>query len=120
MSTVDNDYLTDGYWSQDFKEEIYISGLTISRLINMRDVTNEILSQIPADATEQQRKEIVSKISKNIAAENKTKPYINAVVREFNYGNAYYLMTYEVFSDIRFVAAPPLSLIHISEPTRPY
>ncbi len=108
VSTVDNDYLTNGYWSQDFKEEIYISGLTISRLINMRDVTNEILSQIPADATEQQRKEIVSKISKNIAAENKTKPYINAVVREFNYGNAYYLMTYEVFSDIRFVAAPPL------------
>ena len=108
VSTVDNDYLTNGYWSQDFKEEIYISGLTISRLINMRDVTDEILSQIPADATEQQRKEIVSKISKNIAAENKTKPYINAVVREFNYGNAYYLMTYEVFSDIRFVAAPPL------------
>ncbi|HPX45335.1 MAG TPA: S46 family peptidase [Bacteroidales bacterium] len=108
VSTVDNDYLTNGYWSQDFKEEIYISGLTISRLINMRDVTDEILSQIPANATEQQRKEIVSKISKNIAAENKTKPYINAVVREFNYGNAYYLMTYEVFSDIRFVAAPPL------------
>ncbi|MDI6833330.1 MAG: S46 family peptidase, partial [Bacteroidales bacterium] len=108
VSTVNNDYLTNGYWSQDYKEEISISGLTISRLINMRDVTNEILSQIPANATEQQRKEIVSKISKNIAAENKTKPYINAVVREFNYGNAYYLMTYEVFSDIRLVAAPPL------------
>ncbi len=108
VSTVNDDYLTNGYWSQDFKEEIPISGLTISRLVSMRDVTNDILSQIPANATEKQRKEIVEKLSKDIAAENKTKSYINAVVREFNYGNAYYLLIYEVFNDIRFVAAPPL------------
>lgn len=108
VSTVNDDYLTNGYWSQDFKNEIPISGLTISRLVSMRDVTDDILSQIPAYATEKQRKEIIEKLSKNIAAENKTKSYINAVVREFNYGNAYYLMIYEVFSDIRFVAAPPL------------
>lgn len=108
VSTVNDDYLTNGYWSNDFKDEIPISGLTISRLVSMRDVTDDILSQIPTNATEKQRKEIIEKLSKNIAAENKTKSYINAVVREFNYGNAYYLMIYEVFSDIRFVAAPPL------------
>jgi hypothetical protein len=108
VSTVNDDYLTNGYWSQDFKEEIPISGLTISRLVSMRDVTNDILSQIPVNATEKQRKEIVEKLSKDIAAENKTKSYINSVVREFNYGNAYYLLIYEVFNDIRFVAAPPL------------
>jgi hypothetical protein len=108
VSTVNNDYLTNGFWSNDFKEEIPIEGLTISILVSMRDVTNEILSQIPTNATEKQRKDIANKLCKNIAAENKTKPHIDAVVREFNYGNAYYLMIYEVFSDIRLVAAPPL------------
>ncbi|NSW45323.1 MAG: S46 family peptidase [Bacteroidales bacterium] len=109
-STLEHDYLTDGFWAKELKDELPNQGLTVSILVRMEDVTDYVLKNIPDHATEMQRGSIIAKAIeelKNKHAENKK---YSVEVKPFYYGNQYFMFVYQVFRDVRLVGAPPSSV----------
>lgn len=112
LSTVEHDYLKDGYWAKSMAEELPCQGLSVSFLDYMEDVTDQVLKGYKTKMTEAQRQALVEKNTK-VIVENATKnagPGIRASVNAMYYGNQYFLFVYRTFSDIRFVGAPPSSI----------
>jgi len=109
-SSVENDYLTNGFWAMSRDEELPNAGLTVTYLRYMKDVTVEMGEGITGgmDPDEVQRE---TELNMGELIEDATSgTHYNAVVRPFYYGNAYYLFVYETFSDVRLVGAPPESI----------
>ena len=113
QSTVDHDYLRDGFVSQSLSAELPIEGLTVSYLSSIRDVTKEILAQLKKPKNEIERLSQIQKICQSLeAAESKRlkSEHKRVQVRPYYANNKYYLITYDVFSDVRLVFAPPGSV----------
>lgn len=99
-STVEHDYLTNGFWAMNQAEELPNQGLTVTFLVRMEDVTDQVTTKGGRDA---------KKVSKVIDKATKGTHY-NASVESLYYGNQYFLFVYEVFEDVRLVGAPPSSI----------
>ena len=109
-SSVENDYLTNGYWAMNHSQELTNPGLTATFIIRMEDVTSDILDSIPSDLSEKDRQAaIASRIKAKVAATTKDTHY-EAYIRPFFYGNEYYMFVTETFKDIRLVGAPPSAI----------
>jgi hypothetical protein len=109
-STLEHDYLTNGFWAMNKNEELVNKGLTVVSLIRIEDVTKKVLAEVTAQMTEKERDEAITKISSKIeTASIKGTPY-RAKVRSFFSGNEYYLFVTETFKDVRLVGAPPSSI----------
>ena len=110
-SSVEHDYLRDGFWAMSRKEELPNKGLTVSFLERMDDVTSRILEGCTPTFTESQRDSVVKvnaeELIKEVTAEGKG---LRATVESLYYGNQYFLFLYREYSDIRLVGAPPSSI----------
>ena len=110
-SSVEHDYLKDGFWAMTRDEELPNKGLTVSFLERMEDVTEAVLKGYTPDMTEDQRVELVKKNSETLIAEaTKGGKGLRAIVESLYYGNQYFLFVYKEYSDIRLVGAPPSSI----------
>ncbi|MDO5760042.1 MAG: S46 family peptidase [Bacteroidota bacterium] len=109
-STIDHDYLSNGFWAYNKGEELPNPGLTAKFFIRMEDVTDKVLEGITDNTSESERLDIVRKNSKKII-ESTTKgtTYSAEVSTMFN-GNQYILFVYEIYKDVRLVGAPPQSI----------
>ena len=110
-SSVEHDYLKDGFWAMSRAEELPNPGLSVSFLEYMTDVTDEVLKGYKPKMTEEKRNEIIAKNSKKI--EEKAingNPNLRANVKPLYYGNQYFLFVYKVYTDVRLVGAPPSSI----------
>ena len=109
-STVENDLLTNGFVARSRAEELSNPGKTAWLLVRVEDVTEQILSQIPDDANQNTRDSIVEIICDTIVSRATDSTHYTAEVTEMMYGNFFYLFVYEIFKDVRLVAAPPESV----------
>ena len=110
-SSVEHDYLRDGFWAMNRDEELPNEGLTVSILERMEDVTEIIMKGCNPDMGMNQREEIIKKNRLDlINSVTDKKAGIQALVEALYYGNQYYLFVYKVFSDVRLVGAPPSSI----------
>jgi hypothetical protein len=109
-STVKHDYLTDGFWAPEMKDELPNPGLTAKILTNMEDVSDFILEGITDQMTENQRQSIISKRIEELKKERENSKFHKVQVKAFYYGNQYILMNYDVFYDVRLVGAPPSNI----------
>ena len=110
QSSLEHDYLKDGFWAQDRAAELLNAGLTATFIVRMEDVTRLILPKLVAGQTEVQRRASVAELVKAITEQAMESTHFDAVVRPFNYGNSYFLIVTETFRDIRLVGAPPSSI----------
>lgn len=110
LSSVDFDYLTDGFWAYRHEEELSIPNMTVSILQRMEDVTDRVLEGVTHSMSESEREAIISKAIKSIEREASEKGKYNVYVKSFFEGNEYYLYVYETFRDVRLVGAPPSSI----------
>ena len=107
-SSVEHDYLKDGFWAMSRAEELPNPGLTVSFLEYMVDVTDEVLKGYRKRMTEEKRIALVEKNSKKIEERAvKDNPNLQAFVKPIYYGNQYFLFVYKVYKDVRLVGAPP-------------
>ena len=109
-STVDHDYLRDGFWAKTKEDELPNPGKSASFLINFEDVTSKIIPELNDSMTEDERNNKVREISSKIEKEAIGTTQYDAHVQSLYNGNRYYLFVYETFRDIRLVGAPPQSL----------
>ena len=109
-SSVDHDYLTDGFWAMSKKEELSNEGLTVSFLVRMDDVTNDILGVVTSDMDEQARAQAITKKTEELKKDAAESGKYNVELKSFFNGNEYYRFVYQVYKDIRLVGAPPSSI----------
>jgi hypothetical protein len=106
-STVQNDYLTNGFWAGSKAEELSNPGLEVSFLISIEDVTGKILADIPDTLPESERTLLVAKKATALEQEAIAGTPYEAEIKAFYFGKSYCLFVYEIFSDVRLVGAPP-------------
>ncbi|MFW6019464.1 MAG: S46 family peptidase [Bacteroidales bacterium] len=109
-STVENDYLSDGFWAESQEEELPNEGLSATRLIRMEDVTEDVLHDIEPGITEEKRSAIINKRIDEITTKATEDTHYEASIEPFYYGNQYFMFVTEEFNDLRLVGAPPSSI----------
>lgn len=108
-SSVENDYLTDGFWAMNKSEELPNPGLTVSFLEYMEDVSDRVLSgteSLEGEAYQNKIQENSERIKSEAAQNGKFK----TDVKPLFYGNQYFLYVYKVYRDVRLVGAPPSAI----------
>jgi len=109
-SSVEKDYLTNGFWAMNHSEELANPGLSATFIVRMEDVTKKVLNEITSDLSEADRqKEIRKRIDSIVKMTTEDSNY-GAYIRPFFYGNEYYMFVTETFNDVRLVGAPPSSI----------
>jgi len=109
-STVEHDYLSDGFWATRYEEELPTPSLSASFLVSIQDVTAAVLAGVTSTMTEAERATKIKENSKKIESENTKGTQYNARTTSFFNGNEYYLFLYEIYKDVRLVGAPPTSI----------
>lgn len=109
-STLEHDYLTDGFWAKDLKDELPNPGLTVSILVRMEDVTQQVLKNISGKETEDVRMSIIQEEIDSLVDKYSENKRYTVEVKPFYYGNQYFMFIYKVFRDVRLVGAPPSSI----------
>ncbi len=108
-STVQNDYLSNGFWAMNKEEELQNRGLTVSFLEYMKDVTQEVMNEVEGLEGEAKEKKIKENTDGILDAAKEDGKYKTSVKPLF-YGNQYFLYVYKVYKDVRLVGAPPSAI----------
>ncbi len=109
-STVEHDYLTNGFWAYSKSEELPNPDLTVTFLVRMEDVTSKVLAGVTAQMTESERTSKIKSAISKLKKEASEKDRYEVSIKSFFAGNEYYLFVYEIFKDVRLVGAPPSSV----------
>ena len=109
-SSLENDYLTDGFWAKELKDELPNDGLTATFIVDIKDVTSAILKGIKDNISEEDRNKIIKKNIEDLNGKTKTESYQAAFIKPFYKGNKYYQFTTETYKDVRLVGAPPSAI----------
>jgi len=109
-SSLETDYLTDGFWAMSKKEELANPGLEVRFLIRMEDVTAAVLKDITADMTEKNRQILIDKNMNSLIEENGKDNDYELRIKPFFHGNQYFMFLNKVYKDVRLVGAPPSAI----------
>jgi hypothetical protein len=110
LSSLENNYLDQGFWAASIEDELPAPGLSVTFLVSMDDVTEEILSVVTSEMTELERQTAIREKSQELTVKANEGNSYRVLLRDFFAGNQYFLIVYEVFKDVRFVGAPPSSI----------
>jgi hypothetical protein len=110
LSSIEHDFLTQGFWAKNKSEELQVPGLSVTFLIRMEDVTNKILPELSDGMKEPERDTIIAQISRKLQSEAVQGTHYEAKVEEYFEGTTFYLLVYERFTDVRLVGTPPSSI----------
>lgn len=110
QSSVEHDYLRDGFKARNRGEELPIPGLEVKYLREFVDVTDQVLESVNDNMGEMERLQAIQAASSLLAMKYQDDPHTEADVYPFYEYNKFYLVVYDVFTDVRMVAAPPTSM----------
>jgi hypothetical protein len=109
-STVEHDYLLNGFWAKSKAEELANEGLTVTFLIRIDDVTQKVLAEVNDKMTETERTAKIDETIAKLKAEAVKGTNYDASIKSFFDGNEYYMFTSLVYKDVRLVGTPPNSI----------
>ncbi|HTN68594.1 MAG TPA: S46 family peptidase [Dysgonamonadaceae bacterium] len=110
LSSLEHDYLKNGFAAETMNNELPADGLSVSFLSSTVDVTDEIMSQLSSELSEIQRQLAIDSLSNLMTEKYWNDPFTQARVVPFYAGNKYYKVVYNIFRDVRLVVAPPSSI----------
>ena len=111
LSSVEHNYLKDGYWAMDNSEELQAKGLYVKFLVSMNDVTKQITDACKDAKNDNERDSIISAVSDRLVKDAiGSRKHVDGIVTDFYGGNAYYVILTKTFTDVRFVGTPPSSI----------
>ena len=108
-SSVEHDYLTNGFWAKTKNDELPAPAVTASMLVRIEDLTGKIIPQLKDLGLVERTAKLKELEAKIVEDATKGTTY-NASLKEMFYGNQYFLYVYEKFTDVRLVGAPPSSI----------
>lgn len=109
-SSVEHDYLKDGFWAYSKDQELSNPGTTASILVRMDDVTERVLAELNDDMSEDDRAAKIKEISKKISDEAVEGTNYKAYVADMFNSNQFFVFVYVIYQDVRLVGAPPSAM----------
>ena len=109
-SSIEHNYLQDGYWAQNKQAELPSPGLTATFIVRIDDITKAALKDVKPGMTEQERQSAIDRQLNEIKKNVKKNDWEDLLIKAFFEGNQYYLFITETYTDIRLVGAPPSSI----------
>lgn len=110
LSSVEHDYLKDGFVSHSFAEELPAEGLSVAFLQKTEDITAFVTSTVLPDDSEAVREKKIDSLSNVYMERYEKSPYLRAQLVPFFSRNKFYVVVYEVFRDVRLAFTPPSSV----------
>lgn len=110
LSTMEHNYVKDGFWAMNKSQELPCPGLNVTFIISIQDVTEKVFSELKAEMTSDEKEQKLAEAIIAIEKQATKEKWQQAKVKSFYYGNEYYLYITETFRDIRLVGIPPASL----------
>lgn len=109
-SSIENNYIQDGFWAMKKSEELPNKGLFVTFIVRIDDVTAQVLNGINADMSEKERQSIIDRNTKELEKNIQKDKFQDVMIRGFFEGNQYYAFITETYKDVRLVGAPPSSI----------
>jgi len=109
-SSIEHDYLKDGFWAYSLDQELPNEGYCAEILVRIEDVTERVMKNVTDDMSEADRNAAIKKISDEIIKETEEGTHYSVQVSEMFHNNQYFMLVYEIYKDIRLVGAPPSSM----------
>jgi hypothetical protein len=116
-STVEHNYLNDGFWAMTRDQELPNPDLSVSFLLRIEDVTDRVLEGVRPDMTESERSAAINTARLTIEKAASSGNNYRATVSSFYGGNFFYLLVYETYTDVRLVGTPPSSIGNFGDDT---
>ena len=116
-STIERNYLKDGFWAMNYGQELPNPGLFVTFIIRIDDVSSQVLNGVNNTTTESARQSLIDKNIEELKKTAKKENYQDLLVRPFFDGNKYYLFVTETYKDVRLVGAPPSSIGNFGKDT---
>ncbi|TXK75638.1 S46 family peptidase [Mesonia sp. K4-1] len=109
-SSVENDYLADGFWAKNLSDELANPGMTVTFIVEIKDVTTQILKNTENASSEEEKQQIIAQNKQSVIASSPKEEWQTNRISTFYDGNQFMLFKVETFKDIRLVGAPPSSI----------
>ncbi|WP_426432216.1 S46 family peptidase [Winogradskyella sp. HB-48] len=109
-SSLENDYIKNGFWAMSLDEELPNEGLFIEFIVSIHDVTDTVLNGVNDAMTEKEKQSLITRNSNAAMASWSKEAWQDVKTKSFYEGNQYFLFVTERFEDIRLVGAPPSSI----------
>ena len=109
-SSLENDYLKDGFWAMSLEEELPNEGLFVEFIVSIHDISTQVLEGINEAMTETEKQSQISKNGNGVLKDWSKESWQDVKLKSFFKGNQYFLFVTERFEDIRLVGAPPTSI----------
>ncbi|WP_372769273.1 S46 family peptidase [Lutibacter sp.] len=109
-STVENDYLKDGFWARNYEEELENPSMDVTFIKRIDDVTSEVFKGITAAMDEALKMKIINQNIEKVTKAAQKETWQDANIKSIYNGNQYLLFVTETFNDLRLVGAPPSSI----------
>ena len=109
-SSVENDYLADGFWAKNLSDELANPGMTVTFIVEIKDVTTQVLKNTENASSEEEKQQIIAQNKQSVIASSPKEEWQTNRISTFYDGNQFMLFKVETFKDIRLVGAPPSSI----------
>ena len=106
-SSIQNNYLRDGFYAESKEKELPNEGLFVEFLVRTEDVTDSILADVDDTLSEDSRRKVIFALIDEMESKYSKEPYIRAEVKSLYNENEYHLFVYKKYTDVRLVCAPP-------------
>ena len=116
-SSLEHNYIRDGFWAYNKNQELQNQGLFVSFIIRIDEVTNAIMKEVNSSMTEKERQSVIDKTIAQLKKDYKKETYQDIIIRPFFEGNKYFLFVTETYKDVRLVGAPPASIGNFGKDT---
>ncbi len=116
-STLEHNYIRDGFWAKNHGEEIPNQGLFVTFIVRIDDVSKQVLTGVTPAMSESERQSVIDKNIARLRKEVKRESYQDSFIRGFFEGNQYFLFVTETYKDVRLVGAPPAAIGNFGKDT---
>ena len=116
-STLDHNYIRDGFWAKNNAEELPNPKLFVTFIVRIDDVSKQVMNGVTASMSESERQSVVDRNSAELIKTIKRESYQSALIKPFFEGNQYYLFVTETYNDVRLVGTPPSSIGNFGKDT---
>ena len=116
-STLEHNYIKDGFWAMNNGEELPNPGLFVTFIVRIEDVTKQVLNGVTSKMSESERQSQVDKNMESLRNIVKKESYQRVLIRGFFENNQYYLFVTETYNDVRLVGAPPSAIGNFGKDT---
>ncbi len=109
-SSLERNYLRDGFWAKNRSEELANPGVTASVLVRMEDVTDKITQNLREDMSEKERNGVIHNVSEELIRQAIQGTNLQANIKPYFNGNQFFMSVFKIYKDVRLVGAPPSSI----------